>query len=933
MHPFSHPAPARPNRLLFALMLGLSLAACGGESSETLLQKAQQSLETGDRKTAVIQLKSAIQEDENNAEARFRLGKLQLEMGDFASAEKEFKRAREAGYDADTVNPLLAKALIGQGEFDRVLDELPEPEKGSPVEVPLLVVRATAQLGEGNKEEARSSLTQAQAAAPENAEVLLALARLAISDGKPDKAADYVDQALRADPKNRDAWLFKGDLLRVTAKPADAAKAYQAALEIDPDHDGARLALAGIAIADNRLADARREVDTILKASKNHLQARYTSALIDFREGKNEKARDQLANVLKSAPDYLPALLLAGSVEYALGNMQTAESHLSKAAKANPRNLYALRLLAASQLRQGRVDDAARTLSGVPDSVNDAGFHLVAGEIALAKKDFAKAASHFEKAAQINPDNAAIRTELGVARLAQGDARAMADLQAAADMEGSSSRADTVIILNQLRQQKFDAALASIVELEKKLGASPLTWNYRAAAHLGKNETAKARESFGKALKLDPKFFPAAANLAQLDLRENRPADARKRFEDVLKADPKHLNAMLALADLALHEKNEKAYVGWLEKAMKAHPQALQPKISMARHLLAKGDKNQALAMARDAVNAQPNNPLALDALAMTQVALGDTANAIGTYRKLVELADNPAIPLTRLAAVQASAQQAADARKSLQDALRAQPDLLEAQLMLGRLDIQGARYDDALKIAKQIQQQKPKSSAGPTLEGDIALARKQFDAALAAYERAHKLELAGALLIRQYQALEGLGRAEEGEKRLAAWLDSHPNDAGIRMALAERLLKRGQYKAAVGHYLQLNQSNPGNVVVLNNLAWALSEDKDPAQTRQPCHHGYGRLDTGAAGAVQTWNRATEASPVEGTRRRRNSLASGRRLRQERRPNTSEKRARTAAGERHCISPGAGGTRPAHAAERQDPVTSCPSYRIAPMTA
>ena len=622
--------------------------------------------------------------------------------------------------------------------------------------------------------------------------------------------------------------LRQADAARTSeSKPADAAKAYQAALEINPDHDGARLALAGIAIADNRLADARREVDTVLKASRNHVQGRYTSALIDFREGKNEKARDQLAGVLKSAPDYLPAVLLAGSVEYALGNMQTAESHLNKAVKANPRNLYALRLLAATQLRLGRADDAARTLSGIPDSIEDAGYHMVAGEVALAKKDFDKAADHFERAAKIAPENAAIRTELGVARLAQGDERAMADLQAAADMEGSSSRADTVIILNQLRQQNFDAALASIAALEKKQGASPLTWNYRGAAHLGKKDTAKARDSFGQALKLDPKFFPAAANLAKLDLVDKQPAKARQRFEAILKADPKHLNAMLALAELAQRDKDDKAYVGWLEKAAKAHPQALQPKVALARHLLAKGDKNQALAVARDAVNAQPNNPAALDTLGAVQMALGDTTNAIGTYRKLVDQSANPAAPLTKLAAAQISAKQPADARKSLQEALRAQPDLLEAQLLLGRLDIQGARYDDALKLAKQIQQQKPKSAAGPTLEGDVALTRKQFDTALAAYERAHKLEPSGAQLIRQHQALEGLGRAEEGEKRLAAWVEKNPTDAGIRLALAERLLKRGQYKAAADHYLQLNQSNPGNVVVLNNLAWALSEAKD----------------------------------------------------------------------------------------------------------
>jgi predicted Zn-dependent protease len=112
-------------------------------------------------------------------------------------------------------------------------------------------------------------------------------------------------------------------------------------------------------------------------------------------------------------------------------------------------------------------------------------------------------------------------------------------------------------------------------------------------------------------------------------------------------------------------------------------------------------------------------------------------------------------------------------------------------------------------------------------LEGDTALARKQFDAALAAYERAHKIEPAGALLLRQYRALAELGRVEEGEKRLAAWLVNRPQDSGIRMVLAERLLNRNQYKAAADYYLVLNQSNPGNLVVLNNLAWALFQLKD----------------------------------------------------------------------------------------------------------
>ncbi|MBU1396496.1 MAG: PEP-CTERM system TPR-repeat protein PrsT [Gammaproteobacteria bacterium] len=816
-------------RLLSVLIFGASLlTACGGEDSATLVTEARAMVAAGDYKAAIIQLKNAVAEDNKNPDARYELGKLYLEQNDLASAEKEFRRAREAGYAENAVNQMIARSLLGQREFQRVLDELPPPADSDPDAATLQALRATAELNLGRKEDARKTLRQAQQAAPGNAEVHLALAQLALADGDGDKAMQALDQALRIDPGHRDSLLLKADLLRATGKPVDAAAVYREVLKIDPRHANARLALAGIALAGDKLADARREVDAALKANPNNLQAHYTQALIDFREKKTERARDRLATVLKSAPNYVPALLLGGSIEYALGNLQTAEAHLNKVAKAMPNNLYALRLLAASQLRLGRPDDAAKTLApALRAATQDPGVLVVAGEIALAKKDFAQASAYFEQAAQHSPDNAAIRTELGISRLAQGDSRAMADLQAAADMEGSSSRADTFIILNQLRQQQFDAALASIATLEKKQGADPLIWNYRGAAFLGKQDAVRARDSFSQALKLDPAFFPAATNLAQIDLKDKQPAAARQRFEAILKADPKHLNAMLALADLALRDKDEKAYVSWQEKAAAAHPQALQPRVALARYQLAKGDKDKALATAREAANANPDNPVALDLLGTTQLALGDTTNALGSYRKMVERQPGQAPPLVKLASAQIAAKDLPGARKALQDALRIQPDFLDAQMMLGGVEIQGGRFDDAQKLAQQVQQQHPDNPSGFVLAGDAAHARKNYPAALAAYERAHKLAPTGALLVRQLQVFNATQRPEEGEKRLAAWLVANPQDAGTRALLAESLLRRKQYAAATGHYLVLNKSNPDNLVVLNNLAWALNETGD----------------------------------------------------------------------------------------------------------
>lgn len=829
--------PFTPPRLLLAMILGLSLlTGCDRKDPASLVAEARTLLAAGDERGAMIQLKNALEQDGQNADARYELGRLYFSQLDLAGAEKELRRARDAGYVTSVIDPMLARILISQRDYQRLLDELPAPTGGGADAATLVALRATAQLGLGQKEAARQAMQEALQAAPGNPEVHLALAKLALIDDDPDRALDEIDQGLKTDPAHLDSQLLKGDILQATGKPAEAAAIYRSILQAHPHHTPAQLALAGISIAENRLADARNELAAARKRAPDNLQARYFEALVDFRESKTERARDGLAAILKAAPGFVPALLLAGSVEFTLGNVQTAETHLSKVVTAAPGNPYARRLLAATQLRSGRPDEAARTLAPLdPENTGDAAVNLIAGEIALAKKDWSRASAHFEKAAQAHPANATIRTELGVARMALGDTRGMDDLLTASALEKAQGggRAQALIILNQLRNSEYDAALASADQLEKQFPASPVPWNYRGAAYLGKQDTEKARASFERALSLDPTFFPAAGALAQLDLQDKKPAAARARFESVLKADPKHLQALLALADLSRAARDDKAYLDLLEQAVAAHPQSLQPRARQTRYWLSKGDSAQAIAAAQAAVAAKPGDPAALDLLGNAQLTSRDFDSAIATYRKLADRMPDQAESHVRLARAQLAAGRSNnEVRATLREALRRKPDHIEALLLLGNLEKQSARHDAALEIARRIQQQHPHAVAGPALEGDVELARKRYPAALQAYERAHALAPSAATLIGQYQALAGSERVDEGMKRLGDWLTRHPADRRARFFLAEQLMAHQRYQPAAEQYLVLNEQAPEDVVVLNNLASALSELKDPrAQT------------------------------------------------------------------------------------------------------
>ena len=64
--------PATQQPVSLACLWGFGLAACGGESSDALLDQAKPSIARRDTKAAINQLNNAVVVDENNAEARQR---------------------------------------------------------------------------------------------------------------------------------------------------------------------------------------------------------------------------------------------------------------------------------------------------------------------------------------------------------------------------------------------------------------------------------------------------------------------------------------------------------------------------------------------------------------------------------------------------------------------------------------------------------------------------------------------------------------------------------------------------------------------------------------------------------------------------------------------------------------------------------------------
>src|SRR5215813_2749260 len=540
-----------PGRLasLVVLTAIVLLAGCTEEDPRGLLAQGKQAREKGDNKAAFIYLSNALKLDPDMAEARYLLGLVQSDAGDQLSAEKEFRKALELGFDPAKVRAPLAWTLLVQGQYQKALDET----KSAPESAEVLSVRGRAQLSLGDFKGAASSFDRALELEPQYAPAMLGQVRLAVAERNLDRAAGLVDSVLKRNPKNLDAWLVSGELQYLQGNNDKAVAAYSQALQLQPLQFTAHLRRASVLADSGKFDAAQADIDAARKIAPDAPSILgYTQALLYFRKGDPKRALESLQKVLAVAPDHMPSVLLAGLSHYALNALAQAERHVKQFLDRSPNSLFARKLLVTILLKEKQGKRALETIQPALDAKQeDVQVLAQAGEAYMQVGQFAKAAEYLQRAASMAQTDAGLRTKLGVSALAAGETeRAVADLESAAKLDQKQADADALLVMIHIGKKEYDKALAAALKLEKKQPNNPLTYDLLGGAYLGLKDQNNARKSFERALSLQPDYTPAAMMLSHLDLAANDPDGARKRFRSVLEKNPADVQAMIGMASV-----------------------------------------------------------------------------------------------------------------------------------------------------------------------------------------------------------------------------------------------------------------------------------------------------------------------------------------------------------------------------------------------
>ncbi len=851
----NHPtgAVAMANRMLRITLIAsvaMGLLACGERTDDELLADAKARVAKRDYASATVDLKTVLQRRPTDGTARLLLGRTLLEQGNAPAAVLELEKAREAGAEAADVAPLLAQAWLDVGKAKELVQTYAGTVLTPPsAQADLLAFIAVAQFRLGRNAEAEATLKQVLEIDANHPEGLTLRAKQAAADRRFDEALALAQRAIRPDRGNGEAHMVRGAILRLTQKEGAAAvKEFEQAAADPRATMAARTALVQTYLIKRQVPEAKSQVEALQKVFPKNPSVAYLAAVVAFLARDYANADAIAVDLLRIAPSNQQVLTLAGATALQRGDLLNAEARLGKVVQTVERAPMARKLLGETYVKLGQPDKALQALAPLTDGASaDAEALALAGQAHLMAGRLDLAEDAFAVAAKLKPDDVQVRTALALTDLAKGNVESAIDALQALAAKDPGETADLALITTQMRRQDHAAALAAIDRLQTKQPQKAMPQQLRGQALRGMGDLAAARAAFEAALKLEPQYFPAVANLALLDVQEGRFDIARERLQAAVKANPKNIAAHMALLDVVskqgdkTHERME-----LIEGAISANAVEPAPHIAKIALLSANGDTKGAANAAQVALARIPAHPQMLDAAGQALALAGDHQQAISVFNRLASLAPKSALPHLRLMELHQRRGDLAAAKASLHRAFEAAPLAPEVH---AQLVAQARRTKDpksALAQAKEVQRRFPDSALGHLLEGDLEASRKDWAAALAAYRRALDKPGAGSKpqIVVFGALLAGSGQAA-ADRFAADWLQKHVKDTPFIEHLGGQALLRKDFARAEALYQQVLTVNPRSGAALNNLAWLMAE-------------------RGAKGAVQYAEKALALAPDAG---------------------------------------------------------------------
>jgi len=464
-------------------------------------------------------------------------------------------------------------------------------------------------------ESAIELLDSSPAGGPGDPRAMALLGAAQLSAGVDPSAIPRLEETIARQPENRAARL---DLAGLYISAGEAAKAVDLLHALAASKEDARREFLLVrAIAESKgLAAARDEIDRMVREFPDDPERLNLAAGFLLSFGDASAATGLLEKALAARSDDLPTLVNLGRARMAAGDLASAETMLRRALTHQAANVDARIVLAEVASRRGNVDEARRLLEGIRmDDARAIASRLLLARLYLQGKETAKAS------------------------------KALADALAVA-----SNRADVLVAAGDLHRDfgNHEQALGyyrKAADLEPQQAGH---WVRMARAQGALAYGSAARDSIGRALRLDPQNVDAVGIAVMLDFADGRKDEALARVLDLRRRVPQDAAAAMLEGDTrATLGQHAEAAAAFAQSARLRPSLAATIRLAQARQLAGQRD---AVAPLREWLRTRPEDLPARAMLAILQDQAGRADQAIQEYERVLASGQPDAVMSNNLA-------------------------------------------------------------------------------------------------------------------------------------------------------------------------------------------------------------------------------------------------------------------------------------------
>lgn len=779
---------------------------------------ARSHFEKGRFREASIELKNALRQDPNNADARYMLGRILFEQGDLSGAAKELGRAHDLAPSDDTAI-WLAETRMQMGDPAGALALVENDGATVDGTIRRLTVKAAAETMLKRFDDAEASYRRSLEIDPRRVEGHFGLAQVFVGKKDYRAAADKLDEIVIGKPDFSPGWMLRGEVALAKGNKQAAFVAFDKAVALSPETAPPLIARARANLASGDLERARVDTDAVEKIAPNAPITHYLKAAVAFAEGDVDRANKSFTHLQRSFDNFPPAVLLGALIKQQRGDHNQADALLTRYIAMEPGNLEARRALASVRLSAGQPRNAIDMLRSVLRvAPNDPASLRQMASAYLTLDQYEEAEATFRKLTEIGAERDIREAEMALQLLnppAATDDPVFAEL---------SVRRKLLKAVDRSSNGDAKAAKALLDTMDVGESATVLALRGGVAAQLG--DADAARGFLDRALAIEPELTSAIATYEQLDQREGTADRILPRMMRLLEMRPLSELLTLGIAQRMGMEGDRAGATEFLARRVGIAPNSVPISRALISAYMVQEDFAAAADEAERLAGIAGGDPAALGFAANALIDAKAPDRAVRVAETIRAAAPNSHRAATLLAEAQAQAGQIDEARRTLQDATKQFPDAVGAVASLVKFEVAQRNPEAVKKATSALAKRDPNAAA--RLNAQALSEMGQPGLAVMALEEAFAKRPDSRLAVDLFSARRRAGRDDAAFADLSKWIDSHRDDRAALMTYATGLLEVGRHGEAAKAYEAYLAMEPNNPVALNNYAWLRHQNQRP---------------------------------------------------------------------------------------------------------